>query len=37
MQLPLSIKKKITIHYKNNFKKNFARKNVKDILKKILL
>ena len=38
IQLPLSIKKKnsqfIII---NNFKKNFARKNVKDILKRILL
>ena len=37
-QLPLSIKKKnsqfIII---NNFKKNFARKNVKDVLKRILL
>ena len=38
MQLPLSIKKKKSqFIIKNNFKKNFARKNVKDILKKILL
>ena len=37
MQLPLSIKKKKSqFIIKNNFKKNFARKNVKDILRKIL-
>jgi dephospho-CoA kinase len=37
IQLPLDVKKKLS-HYviKNNFKKNFVRKNVKDILNKIL-
>jgi dephospho-CoA kinase len=37
IQLPLNIKKRYS-HYviKNNFKKNFVRKNVKDILNKIL-
>ena len=38
IQLPLSIKKKRSqFIIKNNFKKNFARKNVKDILKRISL
>ena len=38
IQLPLSIKKKSSqFIIKNNFKKNFARKNVKDILKRISL
>ena len=38
IQLPLSIKKKNSqLIIRNNFKKNFARKNVKDILKRILL